>query len=96
MRFKWIILQDEPLLANYDEDGWVAGSSDEPADVDALLAEIEAYGAETVRLLRAMPESGWARTGQHQALGTVVLEPYVRHEVAHEQQHLAQLESALG
>jgi hypothetical protein len=29
-------------------------------------------------------------------LGVVELEPYVRHEYAHEEQHLLQLQAALG
>ena len=96
VRFKWMILDDDPLLANYDEDAWAANGTDGPRDIDAVLREIEAYRAETVRLLRALPDDGWTRTGRHEALGGVVLEPYVRHELAHEEQHLAQLASALG
>jgi len=91
MRFKWMILQDDPFLPDYAEDRWVAGSPDGPADVDALLAEMAAYRAETLRLLRALPEAGWSRRGRHEVNGPVVLEAYVRHQLAHEEQHLAQL-----
>ena len=96
VRFKWMILDDDPLLANYDEDAWAANATDGPGEVDALVREIEAYRGETVRLLRSLQDDGWARTGRHEALGRVVLEPYVQHELAHEEQHLAQLATALG
>ncbi len=96
VRFKWMILDDDPLLANYDEDAWAANATDGPGDVDAVVCEIEAYRAETVRLLRALPDDAWARSGGHETLGRVVLEPYVRHELAHEEQHLVQLARALG
>ena len=96
VRFKWMILDDDPLLANYDEDAWAANTTDGPGDVDAVVCEIEAYRAETVRLLRALPDDAWARSGRHDTLGRVVLEPYVRHELAHEEQHLVQLARALG
>lgn len=96
MRFKWMILQDEPLLANYDEDRWVSAHPDRAADVEALLGEIAAYRAETVRLLSSLSPEAWTRTGRHEVLGRVELDPYVRHEYAHEEQHLAQLGAALG
>jgi hypothetical protein len=96
MRFKWIILQDEPLLANYDENAWAARSPDGPAELGAMLDEIAAYRAESVRLLRALDDAGWRRTGRHEIIGSLELEPYVRHELAHEEQHLAQLEQALA
>jgi hypothetical protein len=95
MRFKWIILQDAPLLANYDENAWAASSPDGPAEIAAMLDEMDAYRAETVRLLRSLDDAGWRRTGRHEALGVVELEPYVRHELAHEERHLAQLMQAL-
>ena len=95
MRFKWMILQDDPFLPNYDEDRWVTESPDGPAQLDAVLDEMAAYRAETVRLLRALPPDGWSRRGRHEVLDEVELEPYVRHEVAHEEQHLAQLATAL-
>ncbi len=96
MRFKWMILQDDPFLPNYEEDGWVANS---PDGVDALLQmidEMAAYRAETVRLLRTLPPDGWTRSGRHEMLGALTLEPYVRHELAHEESHLAQLRGELS
>jgi hypothetical protein len=96
MRFKWIVLQDDALLANYDEDRWVASSPDGPSDIAALLDEMRAYRGETVRLLRSLTEDGWSRQGRHEVLGPVTLEPYVRHQVAHEEQHLGQLQQALA
>jgi hypothetical protein len=96
MRFKWMILNDDPFLPNYDEDRWAADSPDGPEDVGAMLLEVAAYRAETVRLLRALSDAGWSRTGRHEVMGTVVLEPYVRHQLAHEEMHLNQLERALA
>ena len=96
VRFKWMILDEEPLLPNYDEDRWVAASPDGVEQVDALLGEIAAYRGETVRLLRSLSDEGWGRRGRHEVIGWVALEPYVRHELAHEEQHLAQLEAAFG
>jgi uncharacterized damage-inducible protein DinB len=95
MRFKWMILQDDPLLADYDENRWAAESPDGGAEVRAMLDEIASFRAETVRLLRSLNGAAWQRTGRHETLGAVTLEPYVRHEVEHERQHLSQIRQAV-
>ena len=95
LRFKYMILEDDPFLPNYDEDGWVAKSPDRAADVESLIAEMEGDRDETVRLLRSLPDDGWSRGGRHELLGSVELDPYVRHELAHEEGHVAQIEAAL-
>ena len=96
VRFKWMILDEDPFLPNYDEDRWVAEAPEGASEIDDLVAEIAACRAGTMRLLRALDDAGWRRTGRHEVLGSVVLEPYVRHEYAHEVQHLEQLWRALG
>jgi hypothetical protein len=96
MRFKWMILQDDPFLADYDENRWAASSPDGAADIESILDEIAAYRGETVRLLRSLSPDGWQRRGRHEVLGSVELDTYVRHELAHEEQHLAQLLGSLA
>jgi len=95
MRFKWMILQDDPFLPSFDENRWSANSPDGPSEVSSVVGEVEAYRSETVRLLRALSPDGWSRRGRHEVLGAVELEPYVRHQLAHEEQHLDQLRDAL-
>ncbi len=96
MRFKWMILNDDPFLPNYDEDRWVSEHPDGVTEIDAMLREIEAYRGETVRLLRALAPEGWSRRGRHEVLGSVELEAYVRHELAHELGHVEQLRVAVS
>jgi hypothetical protein len=86
--------QRRSFLPNYDEDRWVAQSPDTAAELEAMLREIEAYRGETVRLLSSLADEGWSRSGWHETLGDVVLEPYVRHQLAHDLQHLEQLQAA--
>jgi hypothetical protein len=96
MRFKWMILDEDPFLPNYDEDRWVSNHPYGAPHLDFILHEMAGYRAETVRLLRSLPAEGWSRTGRHEVLGRVELEPYVRHQLAHELHHLDQLRVALG
>jgi hypothetical protein len=94
-RFRWIVLNDDPFLANFDEDRWVDESRETPADIPALLETIAASRRDIARLLGRMRDVEWQRTGRHEVIGTVVLEDYVRHEVVHERGHLEQLANAL-
>jgi hypothetical protein len=96
LRFRFIVLEEDPLLPNYDEDRWAAESLDRPDDMQAILDEIAASRADLVRLLSRLPEGGWRRTGRHEAIGSVVLEDYARHQVVHEEMHLAQIAAAAG
>jgi hypothetical protein len=93
-RFRWMVFDESPVLPNYDEDNWVAASVDTVDDLDAILAELRASRTDLVRILERVPDAAWLRTGRHEVLGIVTLEPYVRHQFAHEEIHLAQLESA--
>jgi hypothetical protein len=95
MRFKWMILQDEPTLLNYDENRWVSDSPDGVPEIQSLLSEMTAFRAETVRLLRSLNDDGWSRRGHHEISGPIALERYVRHQLVHEERHLCQLEAAL-
>jgi len=95
MRFKWIILQDNPPLPNYEENRWVSESPDGVAELESVLSEVTAYRAETVRLLRSLSAADWSRRGHHEISGPIELEPYVRHQLAHEEMHLAQLQASL-
>jgi hypothetical protein len=95
-RFRWIVLDDNPLLPNYDEDNWVAAAPDRIDDLPDILDEFAATRAGLIRLLTRLPDEAWQRTGRHEVLGEVKLEPYVRHQLRHEQMHLDQLRAALA
>lgn len=94
-RFRWIVFDDDPALPNYDENNWVAASKDAPADIPEMLEQVAASRADLVRVLTRLPAEGWERTGRHQVMGLVVLEHYVRHQVAHEAIHLEQIRAAM-
>lgn len=94
-RFRWMALDDDPMMPNYDENAWVANTTDTPADIPAMLASFEASREELLRLLSRLPEAGWERSGRHEIMGTLYLDEYVRHQLAHEEGHLRELAAAL-
>ena len=93
-RFRWMAFNDDPFLPDYDENNWVAASRDVPADAIEIAEEIAASRRDLMRLLRRLPDEAWRRTGRHELHGSLVLEPYVRHELEHERMHLAQIAAA--
>ncbi|MFN0146421.1 MAG: DinB family protein, partial [Dehalococcoidia bacterium] len=96
IRFRWMAFNADPFLPDYDEDRWVALAADTAADLPALLGEFAASRSGLVRLLTRLSPEAWGSTGRHEVLGTVVLEPYVRHQLKHEELHLEQLWAALA
>ncbi|MEX0783938.1 MAG: DinB family protein [Dehalococcoidia bacterium] len=96
LRFRFIVFDQDPLLPNYDENNWVAAAHDRPEELTAILDEIAASRSDLVRVLRNLHERFWQRTGRHEVIGPVVLEDYVRHQLAHERAHLAQIREAIA
>lgn len=96
MRFRWMVFDDEPLLTNYDENNWVAAAKDTIEDLPNILAEIAASRSDLVRVLSRLTEAQWQRTGHHEVAGPIVLEHYVRHQVAHEAMHFEQISASLS
>ncbi len=95
LRFRWIVLNDNPVLPDYDENRWVADSRNTTADLSRILGHIAASRADICDLLGRLSEGEWRRTGRHEVMGTVVLDEYLAHEVAHERQHIDQIRAAL-
>ena len=95
MRFRWMVFDNDPPLTNYDENNWVEAARDGPEDIPEILGEISASRSDLMRVLTRLPADHWQRTGRHEVAGTIVLEHYVRHQVAHEAMHLEQIRAAL-
>lgn len=96
LRFRWMVFDDDPLLTNYDENNWVTAAQDTLEDVPQVLAEIAASRSDLVRVLSRLPEDAWQRGGRHEIAGPIMLEHYVRHQVAHEAMHLEQIGAAIA
>jgi DinB family protein len=94
IRFRYIIFNDDPFLPDYDENSWAAASRDTVTDIPEILDQIAASRADLVRVLSRLPDEAWRRGGRHEVIGPVVLEDYARHQVVHEEMHLAQLAAA--
>jgi uncharacterized damage-inducible protein DinB len=90
-RMKRVIAEDRPLLIGYDETRFTAALPYHEADLEEELALMEGMRREMARILRALPDSAWSRTGVHNERGLVTLEEMLRAEAEHVPHHLAHI-----
>jgi hypothetical protein len=95
-RLVQIAVRDEPLLPSFDERRWqqVMGYAELPAEqvVEGFCTRRE----ELLFTLGRLPLTSWRRTGTHEESGPVTLLAIAELLLSHEQEHLRQIESALG
>jgi len=88
-RMKRVIAEENPTLQGYDENKWVAGlhyAEQSAEDAVTLLATVRRQMA---RILRTLPESAFARPGNHTEYGKRTLAQLVEGAVKHLDHHIA-------
>jgi hypothetical protein len=90
-RMKRVIAEERPLLIGYDESRFTAALGYHQADLNQELALFEAMRHQMARILRALPESIWSRTGVHNERGLVTLSQMLEAEIEHVPHHIAHI-----
>jgi hypothetical protein len=94
-RYRWIVAQDEPPIAGYDQALWVANlrhADDEPED---LLALFEALRSSNLALWARFGATHGDRIGRHSERGPESYDLTFRLAAGHDRVHLAQARRAL-
>lgn len=65
MRLRYLLAESDPLIIGYDQDAWALTLNYHNLPLEPALATVEAVRANTVPLLRSLPESAWKKTGRH-------------------------------
>jgi hypothetical protein len=87
-RMKRVIAEDHPLLPGYDETRFAGSLAYHERDLEQELTLLEGMRQQMARILRALPESAWSRTGEHTERGGMTLEDLLRTEAEHIPHHL--------
>ncbi len=87
-RMKRVIAEDFPPLRGGDPDVWAKALAYEARDVGEELDLIEAVRKQMARVLRAVPDTAWARTGIHGEYGPLSLEELLRRITDHMPHHI--------
>lgn len=72
MRIRYLVGSAPAAIAGYDQDAWATTFDYHAHPLEPALAAIDAVRANTVPLLRRLPESAWAARGTHSEMA----EPY--------------------
>lgn len=91
-RMKRVIAEDNPLLPGYDETRFAASLAYHERDLEQELTMLDATRRQMARILRAVPESAWSRTGVHTERGLMTLEDLLQTEADHIPHHLTFIE----
>lgn len=90
-RIRQLIADPEPLIVGYDQDAWALALDYHAHPLEPALAAVDAARANTVALLRHMPDAIWERHGRHSEAGAYSAEDWLRIYAAHLHEHCAQL-----
>jgi len=98
-RMKRVIAETDPPLRGGDPDVWAKALAYGVRDVNEELDLVEAVRKQMARILRALPDAAWTRTGVHSEYGALSLEELLRRITNHVPHHVAFIEEkrkALG
>jgi DinB superfamily len=95
LRIRTLMADDDPVIVGYDQDEWAARFDYHAHPVAEALGAVEAVRANTVPLLRRLPEASWAKVGRHTQSGTYSAEDWLRIYAEHLEKHSRQIEKNL-
>lgn len=95
-RMFFILVRDNPPLLGYEEDRWLRVARYTSIPPLELLETMRARRAELVHALRGIAPEDWDRTGTHEMRGPISVMDIARQVADHEDEHLAQIERAMG
>ena len=94
LRTRRLLFETDPVFANYDEEAYRAlnpGDAESVADIVHMIVEEHDLIA---RVLSALPDDAWQRSGRHPESGVRTIEFFARRFAAHAEEHAAQIASA--
>lgn len=90
MRLRYLLAEDNPVIVGYNQDRWATSLDYHAHPLEPAVATIVSVRANTVPLLRRLPEAAWARMGTHTESGRYGVEDWLRlyahHLEVHERQ----------
>jgi hypothetical protein len=96
LRIRYLAVEKEPLIVGYDQDAWARQLDYHAHPLDLALTTVEAVRANTVALLRRLPDEAWAREGRHTESGRYGAEDWLRIYAEHLEIHARQIDDNLA
>ncbi len=95
-RIRYVLAEREPLVLGYDQDEWTRAFDYHGHPLEPALQTVDAVRANTVALLRRLPEQAWAKEGRHTQSGRYTAEDWLRIYAEHVEKHSRQIERTLA
>ncbi len=95
-RIRYLTAEPDPLLLGYDQEAWAVRFDYHGHPLEPALAVVDAVRANTVALLRRLPEEAWRREGRHTESGRYTTEDWLRAYAEHLEGHARQIDSNLA
>ena len=96
MRLRYVLAEQNPLIVGYDQAEWARALDYARRPLAPALATVVAVRANTVPLLRTLPETAWSRSGRHSELGAYTVEGWLGLYADHLEVHARQIEENLA
>ena len=95
-RFRRVIAEDNPTIVGYDQDAWARNLDYSRRKISQALETFRRSRAENYDLLKELPESAFARQGNHSERGPFSLLDLLRIYAGHAEKHANQMRSVRG
>jgi uncharacterized damage-inducible protein DinB len=87
-RLRWVIAEDNPPLPGFDQDKWLSALHYNEQSGEDAVKLIELTRRQTTAILRQLPDSAFARTGQHSERGKMSLREILQYVTEHLEHHV--------
>ena len=91
-RIRTVAVEPDPLIVGYDQERWAREFAYHELPVETALLTARAVRANTVPLLRRLPDAAWARVGRHTESGQYGAVDWLRIYANHLHDHADQIE----
>lgn len=96
VRLRLMVAEDRPVLIAFDEEAWAERFAEVDADPRETLGRWRTVRDSNLRLLDALVDGEWERTGVHQQKGILSVAAVVKLLAEHDRAHLDQIRAALA
>lgn len=91
MRIRYLLGEADPVIMGYDQDAWARLLDYHSLPIEPAMATIAAVRANTVPLLKGLPESAWKKTGRHSEHASYGVEKWMELYAEHLEVHARQI-----
>jgi hypothetical protein len=95
-RIRYLVAEPDPVIVGYDQERWASVFDYHDHPLEPALATVDAVRANTLALIRRLPDEAWTRAGRHTESGHYTAEEWLAIYAEHLEIHARQIENNLA